>query len=895
MSKFNEATRVQMPAMVHLTRLGYTYFGKISEEDAGTVYDLSTNILIEVFQKQFNNLNPNSPVSASQILQDIRNDLKNDDLGYAFYQRLKAVSPVKLIDYDTPSNNTFHFTAEFTCKNGQDEFRPDITLFVNGMPLVFIEVKKPNNSGGMVAESKRMNLQRFPNKRFRSFINITQLMIFSNNMEYDTMGGIVPLQGAFYCTAAKESAPFNCFREENRSNADVAPYNRNYPYKPINKDFEKKILKDFNCEVIHTTPEYKTNLDTNTPTNRILTSMCSPERLLFILRYGIAYVKSEREVDGKIEITDQKHIMRYQQMFAALAIREHLENGAKAGVVWHTQGSGKTALSYHLAYFLNDYFAKQNKVAKFYFIVDRLDLLEQATQEFEARGLVVTTANSRKELMDQFRSNQSQQGASGKQEITVVNIQRFAEDKEKVKLPEYATNLQRVFILDEAHRGYRPGGCFLANLFDADPNSIKIALTGTPLLKDEKATATVFSDYFHTYYYDRSIADGYTLKIIREEIETSYKEKLTQIMDKLEQLVLKKDVQKSTIIEHENYVKELIRYVITDLTRFRQQHGDNTLGGMIICETSGQARNLAMYWDEVQREMNKDASFPTDIKAKLILHDTDDKETRKQIVKDFKKNMTVDVLIVFNMLLTGFDAPRLKRLYFGRKLKDHNLLQALTRVNRPYKNNRYGYIIDFADIKRNFEETNEAYLQELNRFNDPEEDGSGVTNTFTQVLENPQEILDTMRDIHDTLFEYTVDNVEEFSSEVSTIQDKEELLKLKKVLEAARDCGNLVRTFGDDELKEKFSKVELTKLPDMLKEVQHHITIINQKEAFNANEQTTILVNEAMQDIEFTFSKRLEKRSLNLFPVAASCKTNGAIQFEPLWTTSTKTIRSSSL
>lgn len=589
--------------------------------------------------------------------------------------------------------------------------------------------------------------------------------------------------------------------------------------------------------------------------------MCSPERLLFILKYGIAYVRSEREVDGKIEVTDQKHIMRYQQMFAALAIRGHLDNDANAGVVWHTQGSGKTALSYHLAYFLNDYFARQNKVAKFYFIVDRLDLLEQATQEFEARGLVVTTANSRKELMEQFRDNKSQQGVSGKQEITVVNIQRFAEDKEKVKLPEYATSLQRIFILDEAHRGYRPGGCFLANLFDADPNSIKIALTGTPLLKDEKATATVFNDYFHTYYYDRSIADGYTLKIIREEIETSYKERLTQIMDKLEQLVQKKDVHKSTIIEHENYVKELIRYVITDLTRFRQQHGDNTLGGMIICETSGQARNLAMYWDEVQREMNKNASFPTNVKARLILHDTDDKETRKQIVKDFKKNMTVDVLIVFNMLLTGFDAPRLKRLYFGRKLKDHNLLQALTRVNRPYKNNRYGYIIDFADIRRNFEETNEAYLQELNRFNDPNEDGSGITDTFTQVLENPQEILDTMRDIHDTLFEYTLNNVEEFSSEVSTIQDKEELLKLKKVLEAARDCGNLVRTFGDDELKAQFAKVELTKLPDMLKEVQHHITIINQKEAFNAVGQTAILVNEAMQDIEFTFSKNWRGRT----------------------------------
>lgn len=855
MSKFNEATRVQMPAMVHLTRLGYKYFGKISEEDAGTVYDPSTNILLEVFESQFDRLNPESSVSAKQMIQDIRNDLKNDDLGRAFYQRLKAVSPVRLIDFENPANNTFHFTAEFTCRNGQDEFRPDITLFVNGLPLAFIEVKKPNNSGGMVVESKRMNLQRFPNKRFRSFINITQLMIFSNNMEYDAMGGIVPLQGAFYCTAARESAPFNCFREENRANDDVAPYNRNFPYRQIDREVEKRILKDFNCQVIHTTPEYKTNLDTYTPTNRILTSMCSPERFLFILRYGIAYVKSEREVDGKIEATDQKHIMRYQQMFASMAICGHLDNGAKAGVVWHTQGSGKTALSYHLAYILNDYFARQDKVAKFYFIVDRLDLLEQATQEFEARGLMVTTANTRKELMEQFRNNHSQQGASGKQEITVVNIQRFAEDKEKVKLPDYATNLQRVFILDEAHRGYRPGGCFLANLFEADPNSIKIALTGTPLLKDDKATASVFNEYFHTYYYDRSIADGYTLKIIREEIETSYKEKLNAAIENLEQLVQKKDVRKTTIVEHEAYVKELIRYIISDLTRFRLQHGDDTLAGMVICETSGQARNLAMYWDEVQREMNKGASFPTNLRAQLILHDTDDKETRKQIVKDFKKNMTVDVLIVFNMLLTGFDAPRLKRLYFGRKLKDHNLLQALTRVNRPYKNNRYGYVIDFADIKRNFEETNEAYLKELNRFNDPQQDGTGITGTFTQVIENPKEILDTMRDIRDVLFDYTVDNVEEFSSEVSTIQDKQELLKLKKALEAARDCGNLVRTFGDEELKQQFAHVELTKLPDMLKEVQHHITVINQKEAFNVNEETVVLVNEAMQDIEFTFSK----------------------------------------
>lgn len=108
------------------------------------------------------------------------------------------------------------------------------------------------------------------------------------------MGGIVPIQGAFYCTAARENAPFNCFREENPSNLSVAPYHANYPYKEINQEEEKQILADFNCQVIHHTPEYQTNLGINTPTNRILTSMCSPERLLFIIKYGIAYVKMEK-------------------------------------------------------------------------------------------------------------------------------------------------------------------------------------------------------------------------------------------------------------------------------------------------------------------------------------------------------------------------------------------------------------------------------------------------------------------------------------------------------------------------------------------------------------------------------------------------------------------------
>lgn len=851
---FNEATRVQMPALVHLTRLGYSYAGKFVERDAGIRYDPDTNILLDVFEEQFAKLNPDHASEAQEMLRTIRQELDNDDLGRSFYERLTSVSPVRLIDFDTPEKNDFRFTAEFTCRNGEDSFRPDITLFVNGIPLTFIEVKRPHNQGGMVAESNRMNRGRFPNRKFRRFINLTQLMIFSNNMEYDAQGGITPIQGVFYCTAARGKTKFSTFREENPRGASIAPYNEHYPYQPIDAVVEKQILSDFNAQVIHATVEYQTNLGINTPTNRVITSMCSPERLLFLIKYGIAYVRSDKEVDGKIESTDQKHIMRYQQMFASLAIREKLNDGVTSGVIWHTQGSGKTALSYHLNSVLTDYFATQNKVAKFYFIVDRLDLLEQASQEFEARGLSVKTASSREELMEQFRTNQSLEGNTGKREITVVNIQRFAEDKTRVDLSGYATNLQRIFIIDEAHRGYNPVGSFLANLFEADPNSIKIALTGTPLLREERASWKVFGDYLHTYYYDKSIQDGYTLKIIREDIETTYRERLSEIYDSIENLVQKKDVPKNEIVEHNKYVKELLHYILSDFANFRIIQGDDTLGAMIICETAEQARKLYAYFDEVQALYNETSTHPISLKAGLILHDFQDKETRTQTVTSFKKSMTVDILIVFNMLLTGFDAPRLKRLYLGRRLKDHNLLQALTRVNRPYRDLRYGFVVDFANIKANFEDTNRAYLLELNRFNDPDETGDDSgKDAFATILEDPEVLIERIETARQHLFNYDLTNAEIFSSQISAIEDKIELIELRKSLLSIRESFNIARTFGDDALKTEMEALKIDRLPELLSEVEHAIMIFNQKEAFNNADETTHVINEAMQEIEFNF------------------------------------------
>lgn len=850
---FTEATRVQMPAMVHLSEIGYEYFGRLNDQHAETIFDRETNILLEVFKSQFAKLNPGQSEEADDVISQIIQELDNDDLGKSFYKRLIAVNPHKLIDFDEPSNNSFHFTGEFSCKNGNEEFRPDITLFINGLPLVFVEVKKPHNLGGMLEESKRMNLLRFPNRKFRKFLNITQLMIFSNNMEYDPEGGITPIQGAFYCTVARDRAIFNTFREENPKNAQAAPFHADYPYQ-ANQTIESRILSDFNLQVIQNTAEYVHNKNFNTPTNRILTSMCDPERLLFLIRYGIAYARMEREIDGVIEFVDQKQFMRYQQFFASLAVRRMLLQGKKSGVIWHTQGSGKTALAFNLQRVLTDHFAMQEKVAKFYFIVDRLDLLEQASYEFEARGLKVVTANSRQELLTQFHNQQSQVGTTGEAEITVVNIQRFTEGENVQELAPYSANLQRIFMIDEAHRGYKIAGSFLANLIESDPDAVKIALTGTPLLKEDQASWKIFGEYIHTYYYDQSIRDGYTLKIIREDIESSYRDKLTEVHATLESLMQQKDLEKSEVVEHEQYVSELARYVSSDLKKFRMQNGDDSLGAMVVCETSTQARRLLKSLNAIQEGHQNGENSPMSFNAQLILFDSDDKKTRSNVVANFKHNSGVDILIVFNMLLTGFDAPRLKRIYLGRKLKDHNLLQALTRVNRPYGGHRYGYVVDFADIKKNFDETNQAYLEELNRFNADETDGqSALAPSFQGFLESNEELLARMRSAEQILFGFSVENLEVFSQEIGAIQSKDTLLDIRKALVEAREAINIARAFGDDVLKQGIKRFEIANLSLLLSEVVNAISIFNQKEAFGNLDAGRFSINEAMLAIQFEF------------------------------------------
>ncbi len=206
--KHNEDSRVKIPTILHLTRLGYEY---LSLKDAN--WEESTNIFPDLFRKGITRINSDiEDHEVTRLLEDTTLALGNEDLGKAFYEMLIEQSGLKLIDFTDFNNNLFHVVTELTYKNGDDEFRPDIILLINGMPLAFIEVKKPNNREGVLAEKKRINT-RFQNPKFRRFVNITQLMVFSNNMEYDD-NSPEPIEGAFYASSSYEKPIFNYFREE---------------------------------------------------------------------------------------------------------------------------------------------------------------------------------------------------------------------------------------------------------------------------------------------------------------------------------------------------------------------------------------------------------------------------------------------------------------------------------------------------------------------------------------------------------------------------------------------------------------------------------------------------------------------------------------------------------
>ncbi|WP_201738053.1 DEAD/DEAH box helicase family protein [Helicobacter pylori] len=593
-------------------------------------------------------------------------------------------------------------------------------------------------------------------------------------------------------------------------------------------------------------------------------------------------------------------------MFASLNVlkelQKHYETNPKdplKGIIWHTQGSGKTALTYHLTKLIRDFFSQSNlnKKTKFYFIVDRLDLLEQAKNEFLKRGLCVHEAENKEDLSQKLKSSSVFEGPQGNDEIIVVNIQKFKAPNEekapnedlssapkeiisKTELQEAtkdSRNLQRVFIIDEAHRSYDPKGCFYANLIECDKTAVKIALTGTPLLEDnaqDKATKNTFGNYLHTYSYTESIKDGHTLKLQLESIETSYKEKLQKIYRLLQESITIEDIEvkKEFIFNHERYIKEMLFYIIRDLLFFRLGNNDENLKAMVVCFSSAQARLANLLFNEVQEKVlqeNPNLKILKQLQSSLILHD---EQEVKEKIYSFKHEDT-DIVFVFNMLLTGFDLPNLKRLYIHRELKDHNLLQALARVNRSYENMSFGYLIDFVGIKENYDKTTDDYLKELNQFNQSD---SNIKDNLKDMFADRNILEKDIKNAYDDLFNYPIDDIEGMTSAIVSMSAMNELLKVSHAINTLKERYNLIRTSNDEKilsLKEKMDIEKISKISSMLHQKAKHLHALkNINEPKNPNDLIVLEDLIALLDFKIEFKERKELRFKEKEEISAKYK-----------------------
>lgn len=830
MSVFNEDTRVKIPATIQFMRLGYEY-QSLKDENADP--NFHTKIFRNRFKPALERINGRTFTleEIEQIISDIHNVIKNNDLGKEFYNWLiNPLDRIKLIDFDDISNNDFAVVDElpFSVVAGSEEgsFRPDINILINGMPLAFLEVKKPNNEGGIQKEFDRMLNQRLKNPDYKKFFNLIQFVSFSNNMDYEESDDAEDVKaGSFYTTPNGVNTSFSFFREDNEL------YHTEYPYQEISMDTIKYVMKD--CGYISNetdTPEFEENLKVTTPCNQFVTSVFDKERFLYFLQYGMMYI------DEKVP---QKHIIRYPQFFATRKIIERLENGGKGGIIWHTQGSGKTGLAAFANRVIRDYYAKKDINARFFFVVDRIDLLRQASLEFNKRDLKVLNCNNKEEFTRELNKPLSTNiDSKSIGEVCVVNIQKFEGNMPEAK-NDYNARIQRIFFVDEAHRSYSSTGEFFKNLMTCDLDAVYIALTGTPLLSKKERSNLKFGDYIHKYFYDKSIADGYTLRIKKENIDTIAKSEIKKNLEIEDSKLQDKDVYES-----DAYVKALGEFIEKDFVNFRLQNTDNTIGGMIVCRTNSQAKKVHKWFE-------KNSNLTTG----LVITDNEDPaqaKINKTHQENFRDTLIPDILVVNYMLTTGYDVKRLKKMYLLRGPHAQSLLQTISRVNRPYKSPtgkvyKYGYIVDFVDIEQEYDKTIEAYIKELEAdLNDNgENEGSlaGLVIDKEDINKKYHKYVGELEDI------YPTDNMERFSKHIGYF-DKPTLLKIRRLLNGIKECET---EFILSRAMDYAAQIDSDKNKKLLRLVQNRIDMINL--STNTVDMMNVISNKDVIEILYEFIK----------------------------------------
>lgn len=588
---------------------------------------------------------------------------------------------INYIDFKNIENNVFHITEEFEVnRNAIDEKiktrRPDLVVFINGIPIAVIELK---NAVVNVEEAITQMIRNQDQNEIPNLFKFTQLLICANDdkVKYGTLG----TTSKFYAVwKDKEQYDYNKSKDALIKNEESR----------IQKEI-KEIIKDRVINDIDIT----------------LYSFFQKEKFLDILEYFIIF-------DNGI-----KKAARYNQYFAIKKIMERIgqtndKGKREGGVVWHTQGSGKSLIMSMLTKIIS----RKIKGSKIVVVTDRIELDKQIEKTFNDTGISVKRAKTGTGLINLIK-----EGAT----IITTIINKF----ENVFDKRVVVDSPDIFILvDESHRTQY--GDFSDKMRKVFPNACYIGFTGTPLYKSEKSTAKKFGGFIDTYTIRDALKDEVIVPLYyesrlpkimikdKEAMDNEYDAILEECADTDEEKkIFKRNIRGGRILISyevlENIVDDIIEHYNKNLknTKFNAMFAvGSKFEAMRVKEIFDKKNALTtavIISEDDDRNANTEQKKYVINEAKKLYKDyKDDKNYQEKMIEKFKRG-DLDILIVVDKLLTGFDAPTAQVLYIDKYLKDHGLLQAIARVNRTHEGKGFGVLIDYRGLFQNLGEAFNAY------------------------------------------------------------------------------------------------------------------------------------------------------------------------------------------
>ena len=730
--KFQEEYSAKLPALALLTNLGWSFLSPdqaLAERGGKTDEVVLRQVLRrELAKRRFTYAGKSYPLSEKSIdnlIAEVCSPVLNEGLLTAnekIYNHLvygisvtefvdgKKVSPtIALINWQNPANNSFVFTEEFTVtrSGGVESRRPDIVCFVNGIPLVVIEAKRPDGNakkGPTIDEGISQSLRNQRHDEIPLLFAYSQMLLSINGNE------------GRYGTCGTPATFWAAWREEDIPDAEMyAIKNKKLSDQHLGDLFGHRPAKDL---------EWYQNLISAgelavTGQDQLLISLLSPDRLLEMTRYFILFDKKA----GKI-------VARYQQVFGIKRLIERINTrnpagGREGGVIWHTTGSGKSFTMVFLskALILHD----SLKQCRIVVVTDRVDLETQLSKTF-ASGGELAGKKDKEAAMATSGKRLAEQIGKGTERIIFSLIQKF---NTATKMPECVNNSSDIIVLiDEGHRSQ--GGENHIRMKQALPNAAFVAFTGTPLLKDDKTT-NKFGPIVHAYTMQRAVEDKTVTPLLYEEripdldvnarAIDSWFERITEGLSDEQKADLKRKFAKKGQVYS---VDDRIRLIALDIANHFVKNVDEGLKAQLACDSKLSAIKYKQYLDEAglfesavvmsppdSREGNTavDESTAPEVTQwwKKHVGSQDEQAYTKQMIERFDKDDNLKLLIVLDKLLTGFDEPKNAVLYIDKPLKQHNLIQAIARVNRLHPKKKFGLLIDYRGILAELDTTIAKY------------------------------------------------------------------------------------------------------------------------------------------------------------------------------------------